>query len=319
MNQQHLGLIENPYSVDRWTFSATAGQQVRFNLVNVSLPGVVFTLRGLEDWIGFENRIADSDLITLPHTGGYTLTARGTGGSYGIAYAFRLVETVQTNLELGTLQSTELTGPGQAHLFRIDVTETGPLRLFLQNAGAGNRLELYVSRGAPPTRESSDYQSSSGPGASRNLLIPSASPGTWYVLVYADKVATPGSFTIQGSQTGMVLAGVTPSSHAGNVAATLTLNGAGFAPGTQVELISGDSVHPLSQVSVDSFTRITATLSANSAPAGTYSIRLRQPGGATAVLDEAFTVMDPGFARLDTKVIMPGALGRHAVATIYVE
>ena len=58
LNQQFNGRVETPYSVDRWTFSAVTGQQVRFDLVNTSAPGVVFDLRGANGWIGFSNLVA---------------------------------------------------------------------------------------------------------------------------------------------------------------------------------------------------------------------------------------------------------------------
>ena len=69
LNQQVNGRIETPYSVERWTFSAVAGQQVRFDLVNTSGPGIGFDLRGPNGWIGFTNLVGDSSLITLPQSG----------------------------------------------------------------------------------------------------------------------------------------------------------------------------------------------------------------------------------------------------------
>jgi len=65
LNQQYLGHIDTPYSVDRWTFSAVAGQQIRFDLVNASSSGIVFDLTGPSGWTGFSGISGDSDLITL--------------------------------------------------------------------------------------------------------------------------------------------------------------------------------------------------------------------------------------------------------------
>ena len=47
LNRQHTGQIENPYSVDKWEFSATDGTQVRFDLVNQSASSIAFDLTGV--------------------------------------------------------------------------------------------------------------------------------------------------------------------------------------------------------------------------------------------------------------------------------
>ena len=102
MNQPVNGRVQNPYSIDQWNFSAVAGQQVRFNLINVSASGLAFDFTGPNGWGAFTNQTSSSDLITLPYSGGYTITAHGTGTSYNIAYAFELDQTAQTNLAPGT-------------------------------------------------------------------------------------------------------------------------------------------------------------------------------------------------------------------------
>ena len=248
-------------------------------MIRLSSAGsTLFSLTGPGGWVGFSNLTGSSGLLTLPGTGTYTLLARSAyDKAFNLSYAFRMTETGQTNLALGTPLTAALAGPGQAQLFRIEVTESGPLSLLLQNAGIGNRLEIYASRGVPPTRESSEFKDISGPGASRDLAIPAAA-GSWYVLVYADTVAVPGTFSIEARQSEIVLTQVTPGSQAGNVAATLSLTGAGFFPGVTAELVaSSGTVYPLTALSVDTFTRMTASVPAGSVPTGTYALRLRQP------------------------------------------
>src|SRR5208337_53174 len=39
INQPANGQIATPYSVDQWNFSAAAGQQITFDLLNTSAPG----------------------------------------------------------------------------------------------------------------------------------------------------------------------------------------------------------------------------------------------------------------------------------------
>ncbi|MBI2875410.1 MAG: cadherin-like domain-containing protein [Candidatus Tectomicrobia bacterium] len=320
LNQQRNGAIETLYSVDRWTFSAVAGQQVRFDLVNTSGPGVTFNLTGPDGWVGFSDIPADSDLITLPTSGSYTLTARGIGAQYGGTYAFRLQETVQIVLPPGTTYNGTFAGSGQAQLFRVDVPESMPMQLVLDDSSAANRNELYVKFGAPPTRGDYDYRSSALATADQKLLVPMATAGTWYVLVYGDSISTPSNYMLLATTSALAITGVTPDHHGNTAAATLTLNGAGFDSTTTVELVAEDGVRfPADVVEVDSFTQMMATFAADTVPAGTYSIHVARLGGDSAQLADAFQMISGGRPQLETNLVIPGNVGRHAIATLFVE
>jgi RHS repeat-associated protein len=52
---------------------------------------------------------------------------------------------------------------------------------------------------------------------------------------------------------------------------------------------------------------------------GTYGLRVTVPGGASSTLSASFQVLPAGQGKLETKLILPPALGRSANATIYVE
>ena len=119
-NQLAVGKIETPYSVDRWTFAANKDQQIRFDLLNTSSNGVAFDLKGPGTWSIFSNIANDSDLITLPASGMYTLTAHGTGGQYGASYSFKLLETIQSSLTLVTPYDGHFVSDGQAQLFKLE-------------------------------------------------------------------------------------------------------------------------------------------------------------------------------------------------------
>ena len=321
LNQTMNGRIETPYSVDRWTFSAMAGQQVRFDLINASAPGVNFSLRGPGGVVLFTNLVNDSGLVNLPADGGYTLTAFGTGGNYDIAYAFKLNQTLLTDLPLGTNFTGQFTGSGQPQLFRITLTNSGPLRISLANGDAGNRAEIYVARDGPPTRGSFDFSSADGPGANREILIPSASAGTFYVLVYGDYIPAPGAFTIQVTSAGVYLTSITPNRHANNVGFAMTLTGAGFESGTTVELLAGGGVTAVTatNVSVDSYSQITAFFPPTLVSTGLYSVRIQQPDNDSATFTNGFEMLAPGHPNFNSKLIIPSALGRHGLATLYIE
>jgi len=320
LNQQVLGMIENPYSVDRWEFSVTANTQVRFDLVNRSNSSIVFDFTGPGGWKGFTNLATDSDLITLPASGMYAVTAHGTGVQPGGFYAFKLIETAVTDLAPGIPYAGTFTGSSQAQLFRVVLSKASPFIITLDNNAANNVNELYTKFGVPPTRGDYDYRFTSPAAADQHILVPMAYAGTWYILVYGDTIRTPSPYTLIAETAGLVLESVTPDHHGNAADAVLTIRGAGFDTGIQVSLVAADSTtYPGTSVAVDSFTQLTATFAAKSVPAGKYDLFLAKPDGSTAQLLGAFEVVGGGEAKLKTNLVLPASLGYHATATLYVE
>ena len=109
LNQNVTSQLATPYSLDRWTFSAVAGQQIRFDLLNATSPSILFDLNGPGGTALFTGLSSNSDLITLTASGTYTLTVHGSQGQTG-AYAFQLAETSVTDLTLGTPYQGTLVG-----------------------------------------------------------------------------------------------------------------------------------------------------------------------------------------------------------------
>ena len=98
------------------------------------------------------------------------------GANQGGSYAFRLAETSQTDLVLGTTHAGTPVGSGQAQLFRVTVPDVKQLQIVLDDASGADRNEVYVRFGAPPTR--ADYQY-------RFTTPASAPPGGTGLLPYA--------------------------------------------------------------------------------------------------------------------------------------
>ena len=126
LNQQKTGTIQTPYSIDQWNFSAVAGQQITFDLVNASGSGIAFDLTGPNGYTAFTGITGSSSLITLPASGTYTLTAHGTGGQYGGTYSFNLQQTAQTTLSPNVTYDGTFAGSGQAQLFLVDLPQARP-------------------------------------------------------------------------------------------------------------------------------------------------------------------------------------------------
>ncbi len=252
---------------------------------------------------------------------GFLHTADGDGSTGPGWYVddIEITSIVRGELSAGVPVRNDISSPGEPQYYVLNLDSAGPLLLSLANGVAGNRIELFASRGTLPSRGSHEHGDSSGPGSDRSILIPWASAGTWYVLVYADAVLVPGTFTLEAAPQGVALTSVSPGSHASNAPITLALSGAGFQPGTTVQLVGDGRTIGASSLSVDSITRLTATFSANAVPPGSYAVRVSRPGGFSATLPAAFESLDAGEPKLETKLVMPGAIQPGAPATIYVE
>ena len=88
-----------------------------------------------------------------------------------------------TSLTLGTPYSGTLAGSGQAQLFAVTVPATQSLLVTLQDSTSADVNQVYAKLGSPPTPGNYAYEFASGVAANQQLLVPSAAPGTWYILV----------------------------------------------------------------------------------------------------------------------------------------
>ncbi len=316
VNQIVQGNLSSPNSQDQWTFSAVAGQQVQFHLIPASTVGVTYTLNDANGNPQFTDLAGDSQLISLPSSGTYTLVAHSISGITG-NYAFRLNLSSQTDLAIGSVFNGTLAGIGQAQIFKINVPTAQVLTLQLNDSTSTDSVEMYAQFGSVPTRATYDYRFAS-PGSSQNIVVPSAVAGTWYVLIYGANVSTSSNYSFAATVSITKIASATPD-HAGNISTvTMTATGAGFVAGTTVELVAADGVttYAPTSLSIDSFTQFTATFPAN-LPVGTYALQATG-NGSTSTLPNALTITAGGAAELVTNLILPFGLGRHGVATLYI-
>jgi hypothetical protein len=163
-----------------------------------------------------------------------------------------------------------------------------------------------------------------GPSADQSVLVPSAAAGQWYVLVYNGHAGEGGStFTLRAVASDIRLTRISPDRHGALDPTIVTLLGAGFIPGTTVVLVDSDDMNNTispDAVEIDSSEQITAVFSLSGRSQVDYDIRVTRPNlGDDDTLARAFNIIAPGVARLETRLIMPESVGRHALATIYVE
>jgi RHS repeat-associated protein/uncharacterized repeat protein (TIGR01451 family) len=317
INQVANSSLTTAFASDLWQFSAQAGESLRLHLVNSSNP-VFFTLMGPNNWLGFSSLTNDSELLTLPVSGNYLVQAAANG--IPADYAFEMVETAQTYLALGTVYAGQFVGSGQAQLFRLSLTNANPLLVLLRNSGSGNRTELYVKHGEPPTRGDFDYRFSGDPGSSQQVVVPAAAAGTWFVLAYADTISTPGSYTVAASSSGVILSDVAPKIQAANVPLILSVDGAGFDSSLSLQLLgTNNQSYVPAQLEVDTFTHLTATIPASTLPVGTYSVQLSKQGTPSAQFTNVLNILSNGAAQIETKLDLPSFLGFHIPMTLYVD
>ena len=320
LNQQVNGQLYTAYEIDNWTFSAQANDQVQFNLLNESNAGIQFDLTGPNGYTAFSSATTSSSLITLPSNGTYVLTVQSTGGQTG-AYAFNLAGTTQVPLTLGTTYQGTLQGSGQFQLFTVNVPQAGSqLLVNLADSNSIDQNELYLSLGSAPTPSSYQYRFTNLASANQQILVPSAAPGTWYILLYSDYVPAASAYSLTATSASVLLTGVTPDQDGTIQDAHLTLTGAGFNSSTTVELVASDGTpYTASAIQVNSPTQIAATFTANAVPAGTYSVEVLNADNTSGTLPGVFTMVKGGLANLVTKLILPNPMGRHVASVIYVQ
>jgi RHS repeat-associated protein len=332
LNETVTGQIDNPYRIDLWTFSASAGQEVQFNLVSDRNPAVVFDLTGPNGYVAFSGQTSSSGPISLPSSGSYVVRAYSTQGQTG-AYAFHLDNLTVTTLTLNTQHGGQFAGSGQAQLFQVTAPGGQPLVVNFQDQNSGDVNELYVKFGAPPTRADYQYRGVALTDQVSGLpdlvaSVPLAAPGTWYILVYNVTSGPFANFTLQAS-TGVTLTAVSPPGlHGTSGDAVVTLTGTGFDPTMKVTLIT-DNIPPgsipngttyaASSVQLVSSTQLTATFLAGSVPAGAYDVQVtRGDGSSSRFYHDFFMVQGGKPANLIANLNLPSALGFHIPGTLQI-
>jgi hypothetical protein len=316
-NERSAGQIENSYSTDRWLFAAGARQGVQFDLL-AGASGLRFKLTGPGGAAVFTDVTADTGLVVLPATGDYVLTAyAGAQGQNG-DYTFRLLSVAPTDLALNAPFDGTLAGSGQYQIFRINIATPTPLLVTLDHSVDTEHTELYVSQGSVPLRSSQGLRAV-GPGADQQILVPLASPGAWFVIVYAERIASPSPFRLLASAAPLLVSNSTPSQSAANTETVMAISGGGFVPGTTVGLVSGSGTTYAGTVDVQSNSALTARFAAGSVPAGVYSLRVARPDGAIVVRAGALTVAALGSPVLSTRVTSPLFLSYFGSREVVVE
>lgn len=278
-------------------------------------------------------------LATVPHTGGLATNETYTGsatisvpgllpGDYyllvraDIANAER--ETGETNnlIAYGPLPLTvpgltansgpitgALTPANRAHYFTITLASGESLRLTLRGLGASGVNELYVSQGSIRTRQQSDARSTAVSQDQQIILSGAAGGGTYYVLVYGQQVGVSNPYQLPAETAPLFVTGITPTRHGTLVPAIINLRGAGFDATTTVECVNTNGlVQTPSAIELVSPAALRLSLDMTNWLAGLYDVRVTK-GTNSAQLAGAYTVIQGDEPRLETRLLVPSAVG----------
>jgi len=319
LNKQEFGQIDGSIGFQLWSFSALVGQQVRLQNLSSSGSAVSYDLTGPHGWQGFTGLTNESGLVTLTEAGNYTLIARSTAAGENIVYSFVLNETTQTELPFDTVYKGSFTGNGQAELFRITVENGHSMHIKLDDAASDNYNELYLKRDLPPTRGNYDYRHSNLASSDPDILILSATPGDWYLLVYGNTINSPSKYALIAEKKPIILSEISPKIHGDIIDTVFTLTGAGFEHMSQVNLVADANSYQANSIEVVGDGKAYATFIAKTVPAGVYSAEVVHEEEYSDRLDSVFEMVEGGLPNLETNLILPSRLGYHHLATIYVE
>lgn len=219
-------------------------------------------------------------------------------------------------LDVGQSALGTFLAAGDHQYYLVDVPPGGHLR-FTLTGPSGSHTELYVRRGLLPTAGEFDYRFTASGQANQTIFVPNAQAGPWYVLAYTDSLSGDGNYTVSTDfSTGVIVSDILPVRAGKAVPATVTINGAGFTPASNVVLVQGATRFAASAVTFVSDTQLVADIDLATVNPGHYQIRVESEGSSGEV---PFEVVPNGEAKLKTNLIVPSQVGYHAPATLWVE
>ena len=256
---------------------------------------------------------------------GFWHTAKRTGSSSGESSGWyidsvELTHLVPPSFELGELQTGNLEDGNDVDYYVIQIPAGGHLTLTLDDLDDLGANEIYIKHGSMPSAGDYDYKFGDFGAADQSIYVPDATPGYWFIMVTGSDVPPGGSdYTLIAEHgTGVILDSVVPDHYGAADGARLMFEGAGFTPGTEVELVkSGAVVAAATEVEYFSGTRIVADFDLTGlVPASDCLVRVRVDDSEGEL---PFTVTEPLPAKLKTNMILPSSVGYHRPATLWVE
>src|ERR1035437_8393386 len=143
------------------------------------------------------------------------------------------------NIDLNQLvpAATPLNGlfssAGQMSYYKVIPSPTQATSVNLALFGVTGSVQLFVGAGFVPTPQQFTYQQVEFDSASASVVIPAGSSQIYYVMAYAQTLAsTPAPYTIQASTVSFGLTSISPAAVNNGYSQTITFIGGGFTSNT---------------------------------------------------------------------------------------
>jgi hypothetical protein len=203
-------------------------------------------------------------------------------------------QTVQATMPALSLGSSASLGlrDGSSRYYRIDVPSDGEDLVFdLQSDASSGSAQLYLRRGAVPTRSTFDARADAPFNTTQSITLPTAQAGTYYVLARAASIPDSTSFTLSAQTLTFGVQKVTPAQGGNGGVVTTDVRGSQFDPDATLYLQSDDGTRtPAQGTFQQTSTRLIARLNLRNQPLGTYDVVVQNPDGSETVAPDAFTV-----------------------------
>ncbi|MBU1710826.1 MAG: hypothetical protein KKE17_12535, partial [Proteobacteria bacterium] len=220
-------------------------------------------------------------------------------------------------LEFNIPSFASFIAPAESHYYKLELLMGGYFQLFLDDSDDLGDNELYIKCGAIPTIDSYDFRSEGASSADKEIVFSTDQAETCYILTKG--LAASGEYSLTASSISLGIFEVMPNYYGNTQNARLTITGAGFDASTGVSLVADDGTEYYPQsVEVDSLYQITTYFDLTDVPIGRHDVKVVSQGGDKSLIN-GFEVIETQKANLETYLVLPGAFGRHATATIYVD
>src|ERR1035437_6083795 len=149
--------------------------------------------------------------------------------------------------------------------------------------GVTGSVQLFVGAGFVPTPQQFTYQQVEFDSASASVVIPAGSSQIYYVMAYAQTLAsTPAPYTIQASTVSFGLTSISPAAVNNGYSQTITFIGGGFTSNTVFTLVGPSGIaytHSTTVIADTAHAGVTFNLAG--VPADSYSATSSKGPGPT--------------------------------------
>ncbi|MCU0594612.1 MAG: carboxypeptidase regulatory-like domain-containing protein [Desulfobacterota bacterium] len=208
---------------------------------------------------------------------------------------------------------------GDARYFELILSTKQDVSIELSGP-QGAVTELYVRRGELPTEQDFQWRSVIAGATNQSLSLNDAVPGSYFVMVTASNLATPGDFNLSARTSEFSIRGVRPQRGGGGGKVTVTIDGALFDGSSRARIIdsSGKAVEA-SHVYFANSGAIAATFDLTGSALGMADVQVVTGTGVTTTLSRGFEIVGSVPGTLSAAIEAPSAVRVGRDFKVYVD